>query len=191
MSEMPSGDPMAMAEPDRRRSTLAVVGISLLLVVVGFVAGVFTSRAFGQPAIAAVVRPRTGVVPRPGVNPGGPFRPGGQLPGGGGPGSNLPMLPANGSVAFGTVTAVKGTTVTVKTVSGQTLTVRVGDSTSIRVVKSGTVGDLTTGSTIFVVGTRSSDGTLQARAISEGSGFPGLRGPFGSSWTGGGTGAVG
>jgi len=203
MNEMPSGDPMSTGGPARDRSTPAVVAISLLLVAVGFVAGAFVSRAFGQPASAAVVKPRAGVVPRPGLNPGGPFRPGGrvpgggqvpwggQVPGGGHRGSNLPMLPANGSVAVGTITSVKGNAVTVKTPSGQTVTVQVGDATTIRVVKSGTVGDLTTGSTIVVVGTRASDGTLQARAISEGGALPGLRGPFGSSSTGAGSSSAG
>jgi len=192
MSEMRDGGSVAGAARERGRTSAAVVGLSLLLVVVGFLAGVFATRAFGQPAGAAVVRPRPGTVPRAGLGPGGVLRPGGRLPGGERPGSNLPMLPSNGSIAFGTITGVKGNTLILKTASGQTLTVQVGDSTAIRVVKSGSVGDLTTGSTILVIGTRSNDGTLQARAINEGGAVPGgFAGPGGSSSTAGGTGSGG
>jgi len=189
MSQMPSGDPTAMPGRSRERSSLVIVGISLLLVAVGFVAGAFTSRAFGQPAVAAVIRQRT-TLPRPGFNPGGPLLPGGRLPGstvpgGGLPGGRLPVI-ANGSVAVGTIQSVKGTTVTIKTLGGQTVAVQVGTSTVIRVVKTGSIGDLTTGSTILVAGTRTSAGTLQARMISAGGVLAGgLRGIAGSPSFGG------
>ena len=191
MSQMPSVDPMRMPGRSRERSSLMVVGISLLLVAVGFVAGAFTSRAFGQPAVAAVIRSRT-TLPRPGFNPGGPLLPGGRLPGttvpGGGvrPGGRLPSAIANGSIAVGTIQSVKGTTVTIKTLGGQTVAVQVGTSTVIRVVKTGSIGDLTTGSTILVAGTRTSAGTLQARMISAGGVLAGgLRGIAGSPSFGG------
>ena len=187
MSQMPTGDPMAMPGRSRERSSLMVVGISLLLVAVGFVAGAFTSRAFGQPAVAAVIRSRT-TLPRPGFNPGGPLVPGGRMPGTTVPGGGVPgRLPsANGSIAVGTIQSVKGSTVTIRTLRGQTLTVQVGSSTVIRVVKTGSVGDLTTGSTILVAGTRTSAGTLQARMISAGGVLAGgLRGIAGSPSFGG------
>ncbi|HXY71084.1 MAG TPA: hypothetical protein VEM41_00945 [Actinomycetota bacterium] len=187
MSQMPSVDPMRMPGRSRERSSLMVVGISLLLVAVGFVAGAFTSRAFGQPAVAAVIRSRT-TLPRPGFNPGGPLVPGGRLPGTTVPGGGVPgRLPsANGSIAVGTIQSVKGSTVTIRTLRGQTLTVQVGSSTVIRVVKTGSVGDLTTGSTILVAGTRTSPDTLQARMISAGNALAGeLRGIGGSPSFGG------
>lgn len=181
MSEMPSGAPMAVPGHRRRRSTAAIVGLSLLLVLVGFVAGAFTSRAFGQPAAAAVIRTRTTHPRIPGFNPGGPLRPGGRPPGSGIPGGRLPAAIANGSVAVGTITSVTGNTVTIKTLGGQTLAVQVGGSTAIRIVKSGSIADLTTGSTIVAAGTRTSSGALQARLISQGGAFSGR---FGSAYPG-------
>lgn len=190
MSEIRTDEFPAAHAPAGGRTSWAVVGLSLLLVAAGFVAGVFATRAFAQPAVAAVVRPKPGTLPRPGFNPGGPLRPGSGFPGAGGgqssggvrPGTNLPSLPGNGSVAFGTIASVNGNTVTVKTVAGQTVTVQVGAGTVIRVVKNGSVGDLTAGSRILVVGTRTSGGALQARMINAGDALPGgFRAPIGGS----------
>jgi len=200
MSEMPSGAPSAPGR-ERGRTSAAVVGLSLVLVAVGFLAGVFTSHAFGQSAGAAVIRPRAGTFPRPGgFGPGGAVRPGGQMPGGSwsggqGPAATAPgigQVPGNGGppearptrsgIAFGTITAVKGHNVTVETASGQTINVQVGSSTAIRIVNNGSPADLTKGSTILAVGTRTGTGALQARMINAGDALPGgFRGPGASS----------
>jgi len=201
MSEIRSDEPPAAPTRDRGRTSAAVVGLSLVLVAAGFLAGVLTSRAFGQSAGAAVVRPRQGTLPRPGgFGPGGAVRPGqgvpggnwsggqgsggtslggGQMPGNGVPNTNLPTRPA---IAFGTIASVDGDVVTVETASGQTIKVQLGSSTQIRIVKSGSAGDLTKGSTILAVGTRTGSGALLARTINAGDALPGgFRGPGGSS----------
>ena len=67
--------------------------------------------------------------------------------------------------AMGTVDAVSGSTITVKTQSGTT-TVKIDDKTVISKSVNGTIADLTPGTTIFVTGNAGSDGTVAATSIS-------------------------
>lgn len=150
------------------RSTTTTVILCLVLVAVGLLGGVFIGHHFGQPAAAAT---------------GGNARFGqGGFPGFGNGSGAPPSFPAGGQLQFGTITSINGNTITLKSRTGATLKVNVGSGTTIQVTKSGSIGDLGTGDTIVVVGSKSSDGSIAAQRISEGGGFGGR---FGGGFGGG------
>lgn len=69
----------------------------------------------------------------------------------------------------GTVDAVTGKELTIKTDSGSTKVI-LTDQTAIRSAKTGSVSDLKAGATVTVIGKRGSDGTVAASAIRLGDG---------------------
>jgi len=161
------------------RSTTTTVILCLVLVALGLLGGIFIGHHFGQPASAATGNGA------PGFGQGG--FPGGFGNGNGNGGANgngngngtAPSFPGNGQFQLGTITSIDGNTITLKTRTGTTIKVNVGSRTDIQITKSGSIGDLSNGDSIVVVGSRSSDGTIAATRISEGGGFAGggLPGP--------------
>jgi len=159
---MQASDPTMTLQGPRRHSSVTIVILALLLVAVGFLAGAFTGHHFGQPVSAVTIRGR--FLPRAGQSfgPGFPGAPGTAFPGS-----------ANVSLAAGTIKSVSGNTITLQTRSGGIVSVQVGSATAIRVTTSGSLKDLTPGSTIVVAGTRTGSGAMQARVISQGGAFAG------------------
>ena len=122
--------------------------------------------------------------------------PAGAVPGGnGGTGGNGGRLGGAGGGVFGTVTKVEGNTLTVTQADGSTATVVVPSGTTISKTVSGSLSDLTNGTSIIVRGT-TADGktTAQSVTINSGNGaggfptggFPGggFGGPNGATGTG-------
>ena len=72
-----------------------------------------------------------------------------------------------GAPVMGTVTAVDGSTITVKTAAGTTYTVTAGSSTTVTVDKTITLADLSAGETVMVQGA-TSNGVLTATSIRAG-----------------------
>jgi hypothetical protein len=100
---------------------------------------------------------------------------------------------ANGAGAAGTVTGVNGSVITVQAFDGSTKTINTTPSTTVSVLKSATLQDLTTGQPVTVFGTTNSDGTITANAIQQGGRFggPGGFGPDGGQGGQGGPAAGG
>ena len=67
--------------------------------------------------------------------------------------------------AFGTVESVSGNSIAVKTQSGTT-TVKTDDKTTIRKTVTGTLDDLTAGTSVVVTGDAGADGSVTATSIS-------------------------
>jgi hypothetical protein len=109
----------------------------------------------------------------------------------GGPNGQSP----NGrSFAVGTVTAVNGSTLTIKTANGTTDTVTTTSSTNVTITKAGSVSDLKSGDQITVIG-NTANGVTTATRIAEGRmgalfgrGADGGPGGFGGPPPGGGSG---
>ena len=151
------------------RSTTTTVILCLVLVAFGLLGGIFIGHHFGQPAAAAAGD-------RPGFGQGGGF-PGGGFPGagngngaGGGNGNgNVPTFPSNGRFQFGTITSIDGNTITMETQDRDRRSrSRSGPGRTSRSPKSGSIGDLSNGDTIVVVGSQSSDGSIAATADQRG-----------------------
>lgn len=140
---------------------LAAVLLAALGFGVGYVAGHeggggdhhrgFTPRGFaGAPG-----RGSFGDVPRIGTFPGE----------GAGSGTMTPGSTPFGTVVAGTVTKVRGSSLTLRTFRGQTVTVHTSNSTFVRLAGGATIADLKPGSVIFVTGTPGSDGTVAASRV--------------------------
>lgn len=85
---------------------------------------------------------------------------------------------AGGGATVGTVKLVDGTTLYVQTSDGGITKVSTDPATTVRITKDGTLKDLAPGTTVVVVGTTGSDGTVTARTVTEG-GLGGGRGQAG------------
>jgi hypothetical protein len=173
----PEGQPIPTAEPDLHRElaaaggrisrpTLALAGLAVL--VVGFLGGILTHRAYAGSA-GTTGNAEQQAAGRNGYAFGGPARvrpsgfPRGNRAGGFGGGT------------VGTVDHISGGTVYVKTAAGKTVPVTVSGSTTIRITKDGKVTDLAKGQTVVVLGSTGSDGSVAARSITEGQRMPGTR----------------
>ena len=77
---------------------------------------------------------------------------------------------ALGGFAFGTVTGVNGSTITISSFNGSTMTVTTTSSTKVTKSVSGSISDLKVGDNIRAIGTTGSDGTVAAASVSEGNG---------------------
>lgn len=66
---------------------------------------------------------------------------------------------------IGTVVKVDGTTITVKNLGGETVTVTVPEGTKITTSQTISLGELTPGTTITVTGTKNDDGDVTASAV--------------------------
>ncbi|MGI5206286.1 hypothetical protein ACQEU6_32525 [Spirillospora sp. CA-108201] len=100
----------------------------------------------------------------------------------GGPGAGPGGMPGDGSGSAangrtgnvpgtaGTVTRVVGSTLYLRTASGETVKVRTTGKTKIRIVEDGELRDLGAGTTVVVQGSTGQDGSLTATTVNEGSG---------------------
>ncbi|MET4582970.1 hypothetical protein ABIE21_002480 [Conyzicola nivalis] len=88
-----------------------------------------------------------------------------------------------GGFTSGTVTAVDGDTVTLELSDGSTVTITTTDDTTVTTTHDSSVGDLTEGDSLTVIGEADDDGNVAATSITEGArGFGG-----GTGGAGGGT----
>jgi len=78
----------------------------------------------------------------------------------------------------GEITAVDGTSITVKTMDGSSKIILVSSATTVNKTTEGTVSDLKTGEKVMVIGTSGNDGTVTASMISLGN--RGFGGPGGA-----------
>ena len=72
-----------------------------------------------------------------------------------------------GGATVGTVSRVDGDKIEIRTPQGETITVRTGDDTRIRITRDGEPADLKQGATVVVRGDRAADGTVAATEVSE------------------------
>lgn len=170
----PAGDDLneLLARRERtKRSPVTLALVAVVLVAVGVVAGILVGRAMNNSTQASGF---------PGFRNGGGFPNGGTLPSGGTFPSGGPVggFANGGNITFGTIESVNGNTITVRTQSGDTLTVKVGNDTQIRVTKDGSIGDLANGDTIVVGGSKNGS-NVDATMITEG-GFGGGGAPSSS-----------
>jgi hypothetical protein len=109
-----------------------------------------------------------GMTYQKGKQPTGPtFARNGNFPGGGlmnVNGRNRGDITGGGMVR-GEVTAVSGSTVTVKLSTGSSKLVILGSSTTVTTTESATVADVTVGETVAVVGTTNTDGSVTATSV--------------------------
>lgn len=75
---------------------------------------------------------------------------------------------AGGGFTSGEITAIDGSTVTIKASDGSTVTVSTTDGTTVRTTTDASVSDLGVGDTVTVIGSTDSSGTVTAQAITEG-----------------------
>lgn len=165
MSSTPTPDPAlqdALAESRKKSSngistvTLALGGA--LILAVGFIGGYAIKGAASDS------------------NPPNRFAAGQRLGGNAGPNGQGGRGGFAGNATIGTVSAVKGNIVTIKTMAGKTVKVTTSTGTKITVNTSGTVSDLADGDTVVVTGKAGDNGDVSADSIAEGGGFGGRPG---------------
>lgn len=123
------------------------------------------SRTGGYGGPPGASAPQGGYgVPGNGAN-GGP----GGMPGDGS-GSAANGRTGNVPGTAGTVTKVVGSTLYLRTASGETVKVKTTGKTKIRIVENGKLRDLGAGTTVVVQGSTGQDGSLTAATVNEGSG---------------------
>lgn len=147
--------PAATSRP--RWLTFALAVVAALLV--GGIAGGAIGNGIGSAQASAVARQGDGFAGRGGADAG---------PGG--------AADAGGGFVTGTITKVDGTTLTVKSPNGQSVTVTTTGSTTVTTAKKGKVTDLKQGDTVVVRG-QQSNGSVAATVIQAGAGVrPGIVG---------------
>jgi hypothetical protein len=85
------------------------------------------------------------------------------------PGNNSGIVSGNGTT-IGTVEKVEGNVITLNT-RAATVTVNVGNNTSIQKMSKGSLGDISPGESITVSGNKNADGSIEARSVTIASGF--------------------
>jgi hypothetical protein len=152
-----------LAAAGRPTSKVTLILVGVVVLVVGFLGGILTHRAYAGSGST------TGGTQAAGPNGGngnrgyGFGRPGASGAPNGGTGTGTGF----GGTA-GTVDHVSGNTVYVKTSDGKIIKVTVGSGTTIEVTKDGKVTDLSAGQTVVVQGQTGSDGSVSANRITEG-----------------------
>lgn len=161
LGEQPGGalhGELSAAGRSTSKVTLVLVGVVVL--VVGFLGGILTHRAYAGTGTSNSST-QAGSPSRNGFNGGNGFR----RPGA----SGAPNGGGNGfGGTFGTIDHISGNTVYVKTSDGTIVKVTVGSGTTISITKDGKVTDLSAGQTVVVQGQTGSDGSVNANRISEG-----------------------
>jgi hypothetical protein len=152
-----------LADRLKTRAPLKITKVTLglaagVLLVGGFLGGVLVQQHFGvQPTVASNAASRFGG----GAGGAGGGGGGGFFTGGGtgtGTGSGR-------GATTGTVTLVDGTTLYITTAAGDTIIVKTGTNTTVASQKSVALKDLPVGSTVTVVGTTGSDGSITATQV--------------------------
>ncbi|WP_426563621.1 hypothetical protein ACPPVT_20660 [Angustibacter sp. McL0619] len=158
--------------PSLPTSTLAMLGVALL--VVGGVIGALIGHNVGGDDTQANARGNFSNG-RGGYGfPGGGQAPQNRQQGQGQQGQAQPgqgVGPAGRGLAAGTVTAVDGDTVTIKQANGNTVKVKLGDSTTYTLTQKGTKDDVKVGQPVVVTGQTGSDGLIAANSVRTGEQF--------------------
>jgi hypothetical protein len=145
--EVPPQPVSPTAPPTKRRGTVSWINVALGLALVVAVGGVaFAAGRMTAPASAAGANGRVGQDGR--IFSGGYF-PGG--PGGnGGQGQGPRVFGDGGAAVQGTVTAVTADSITIRTASGQEITIALDSSTTYHQQSNASASDVTTGGTVIV-----------------------------------------
>lgn len=180
LSDSPFDDDLDTALAAARPQRPSLPGPTLylaagILLVAGFLGGVqaqkWSSDGSGSPGAGPAAaggygggRAAGGYGGMPGGGPPGGM-PGGTGPGGftGGRGG------AAGDITTGTVVKITGSTLYLRTTSGDTVKVATSGTTQVRITEEGTLKDLTSGATVIVRGTKAKDGTVTATTLNKGS----------------------
>jgi len=170
LAQRPSGiqGPPAASAPRTRPGLTAVLG-AVVVAALLFAGGLVVGHATSASAATATGRGGPGLA-------GGRFGAGGAREGApGAPGAQGGF--AGGGFTSGDITAISGTTVTIKAPDGTTTTVTTTPSTTVAKTVTTDLSGLKVGDRITVIGQKDSSGNLAARAITEGTGgFGGARG---------------
>ena len=143
------------------RTTLALSGV--VLVVAGFIGGVFVQKNFGTTTPAA--NNRAGAFANGFGGTGGA---GGAGTGGGGNGgaaAGTGGAAAGRNATTGTVKFIDGTTIYLTGSDGSTITVKTSSTTAVRVQQTGSAKDIPVGATVVVQGTADADGIITATQV--------------------------
>jgi hypothetical protein len=150
----------APAAPPRaaQKSTWAKYGTPALALtaalIVGGVAGVLIGQSTASTTASSVTR--------------GGFAAGGTRTGGVGGFGGGAGAAARGGFTAGTITAIDGSTLTVKLADGSSVTVNTSSSTAVTKSSTASVSDLASGDTVTVVGAKDANGAVTATRISDG-----------------------
>lgn len=128
------------------------LGVLALLVVV-FAAGAWTHEAFGSSSPTSSSGGTRGALP------------GQQASGTASGGQSGARQGANGRGTTGTVDRVDGSTVYLKTLQGNEITVSTADSTTVDLLRAGKAADLQPGTTVTAFGQTGADGKVTAQTI--------------------------
>ncbi|WP_405178636.1 DUF5666 domain-containing protein [Nocardia sp. NBC_01377] len=148
--------------PPKRNTGLWIalaLGVIALIAVVGVAAGVLLGNKESEPSSNAAGTSRVFPTLGPsstGVQPSDPVSPSG-VPG-------LPGLDGIGAT-MGTISANDGATLTLSTLSGDTVTVRTSAKTQVISLSSTKVSELPVGDVVMVQGDESADGSIDAKLI--------------------------
>ncbi|MEU4619243.1 hypothetical protein AB0G04_04580 [Actinoplanes sp. NPDC023801] len=169
---------LAAAAPRRwwNRTTVGLIGLALLAG--GFLGGVQAHERWGIEETQAGGAPDGAGMPtgsggslgpaapggRPAVSGSGPAQDGSAQ---GGPVQGGGAQPAMGGTA-GTVKMVDGTTLYVQTDAGETVTVRTGEQTTVKVSQTASLESITSGLPVTVEGVPDAEGVITATAITAG-----------------------
>ncbi|GLW28433.1 hypothetical protein Areg01_13730 [Actinoplanes regularis] len=160
---------LAAAAPKQwwNRGTIGL-GVAVLLMG-GFLGGVYSQKEWGQSSTAASGFPggRSGGGFPTGLSASG-FPGGGNLGGGGNSGAGQGSTGGTGTTdagTTGTVKLVNGTTIYVQTADGTVVTVNTDGKTTVSTAKKGKLADVKAGDSITVKGATGSDGAVTATSL--------------------------
>ncbi|MEU5993964.1 hypothetical protein ABZ806_33750 [Spirillospora sp. NPDC047418] len=179
LSDSPFDDDLDTALASARPRPRPLSGPTLylaagILLVAGFLGGVQAQKWSSDDSGASGAGPAPAGGYAGGRPPGGyGGMPGGGMPGGMGPDGMGPGGrggAAAGDTTTGTVVKISGSTLYLRTTSGQTVQVRTSGTTKIRITEDGALKDLGSGATVTVRGTKDANGTVTATTVSKGSG---------------------
>ncbi|WP_067573313.1 DUF5666 domain-containing protein [Nocardia acidivorans] len=160
----PAGFPRQPGPPPPRKTGLWIgIGIAafVLVAVAGVLAGVLLANKDSSGTSAAGSSTRTTGLVFPGLPGNTSSQP---LP------SGIPEIPGLGDIDslganMGTLASNDGTTLTMTTLSGTTVTVHTDERTQVISLGSTKVADLPVGEMVMVQGDKSADGSIQAKLI--------------------------
>lgn len=156
----PAGMPVEPPRRSRRATWVAMsFGIFVVVVLAAAALGVFLANHDSSSSSSSALATTTS---RP---PAAQFPVFPQTPGGGIP--SMPQLPGidNLGATMGTVATNDGTTLTIDSLSGSTITVHTDARTQVISLGAGTLADLHTGDMVVVQGSKNPDGTILAKII--------------------------
>jgi len=156
----PPGLPVEPQRPGRRGTWVALsFGIFAVVVLGAAALGFFLSGHDSSSSSSSVAGGTTGSAPMQfpvfPQNPGGPVIP------------SMPQLPGtdNLGATMGTVATNDGSTLTIDSLSGSTVTVHTDAKTQVISLGAGTLADLHTGDMVVVQGGKNPDGSILAKII--------------------------